>query len=773
MPISLRPATPQLTPVRKPSSGKTLWAILILLLLVGGGGGYCWYSSAKEAEQARLKAEEQKARREAQRQARLEAEARRKAEEEEAARKKQEAEEEARRLREQQEAEEAERKRQAEEQERLRQEKLKAEEAERQRKEAEAAAEEARRRQQLKEEQERETPAAAVYDNIPPLVGVDCNTPESQQKFDALINHLMQEKDFDEFSRRVSERIRESAPELIRGDKLIYNNYKRSSSLMQAMDLCLLIDIVGPQPLVTFLTPQAGVEYRNGAEAPKQFFLWLLRDKSQPLHTLMQSFIFHGGDSRNMGYAFWTFFTLWDATPEKDRARYLHLAVACSILHPGAATAKGQVRKPSGPLLTIQEVYNYFRDMDTQKKLLTDVKKLSVTELLYVVDVRLPRSEFDWVHKNLSYKQAQWGDAYASIRYRMDRAAVGEDPYESYTFEELRREGGVCRDQGYFACTTAKCKGIPAVYITGDGDRGPHAWIATLVDDVNWRQTGSYGYNSGRFLNTCSGRVQHESVLLNRDKKTTDEKLAPAADAMLISEYLVRIGCRTEALSTARYITSAFPLLTAAWTNRIQVLTHDEENMPDTETWRKINSDLMRFGRKNAELIDLAADIEEKYLMTDKSASSKKSAMARSVDKLKRTVGNERSDLIVEAIERQGRLLAEEHDLRGLSNLYKKQLKAHAGRGDVFEQLLQQYMGFLEEEPAAVWASMAKDVDKIFTKNVLTGSRDLFKLRKEVAIQKMIADAWEKGGNTKKAQKLRQEADTRLENATSRYGNTD
>lgn len=770
MPTFLRPTTPQLTPKGKKSSAKATW-LIILLLLLGGGGAYYWHAEQQE-EQARLKLEEQKARREARRKAREAEEARRKAAAEAAERERAAAEEQARRLREQQEAEEAARKKaEAEKEQRLR-ETREAEEAERRKREAEAAAE-AERLRRLKAEQESEKPVPSFYEATPPLVGGECNTPESRQKFDAIIDHLVQERDFDAFSRVLSERIRESAPELIRGDRLIYNNYKRSRNLVQAMDLCLLIDMVGVEQLAAFLNPQEKGEYRNGADAPQKFLLWMIRDKSQPLHILMQSFIFHGGDSRNMTHAFRTLFSLWDTTPEKERVPYLRLAVACSILHPAITQSQGLVRHPSGPILSIQEVYHYFRDMDAQKKLLTDMKKLSISDLLHVVDVRLPRSEFDWVHTNLNYKRAQWGEAYASIRYRMDRAAVGEDPYENYTFAELRKEGGVCRDQGYFACTTAKCKGIPAVYITGDGDRGGHAWIATLVDDVSWKQTGSYGYNTGRFQNTCSCRIQHESVLLKRDKKTTDEKLAPAADAMLISEYLVRIGCRSEALSTARYITGAFPLLTAAWVNRIQVLSHDEGNETSTETWRKINSDLMRFGRKNGELIDLAAEIEEQHLMSGKSLSSRKSAMARSMDKLKRTVGNERSDLIVEAVERQGRLLAEAHDLRGLSALYKKQLKAHTGRGDIFEQLLGQYMSFIEEEDEAVWAAMAKDVDKIFTKNVLTNTQDLFKLRKEVTIQHMIAEAWKRGGNTKKADKLHEEAEIRLQNATSRYGTPD
>ena len=75
------------------------------------------------------------------------------------------------------------------------------------------------------------------------------------------------------------------------------------------------------------------------------------------------------------------------------------------------------------------------------------------------------------------------GGAYSMIRYRMDRAALGKDPYTNYTFQEILDEGGICMDQAYFAVNTAKCNGIPSAYVTGDGNRGPHAWVNLLTTD--------------------------------------------------------------------------------------------------------------------------------------------------------------------------------------------------------------------------------------------------------------------------------------------------
>ena len=761
MAIKLKPTSLRVQPTKhKQSSGGAVVLILLILALLGGGGFYYYQEQerAREEAMARKAAAEQRAREaeEARRKAAQEAEARRKAKEEakrlaaeEAARKA--AEEAARKA-----ADEAERKR------------LAAEEEARRRRAAEEAANQGDEPAPEPDPVEEAKPATA-YDGELLLSGPDCNLPVHKQTFNTMVDTVLTKGDFADFASSFNERIKSSIPELINGDKLSHSAYKRCANLVQAMDLCLLIDMAGSNTLAEMVQHKAE-EYRNGPEAPKLFFQWALRDKNAPLHTLLQGFVMNEGDPANMAYAIKLFFQLWDRTPEKDRAKYLKLAVACSLVSPRVANSPGSVRNPKTPPLTIVEVYDYFREQDAKKKLVTDIKKLSITQLLYVVDVRLPRSEFDWVLANLKYTQANWGEAYGSVRYRMDRAAQGVDPYKTYTFAELRQEGGVCRDQGYFAQATAKCAGIPAVYIVGDGDRGPHAWVATLVDDVTWKQTGSYGYNTGRFGNSCSGRTQHENVLLNQTKKTTDDKLEKAADGMIVSNYLTRAGSIPEAHSAARFVASSFPLLTPAWSNLVRVLAHDEEHLPSTDTWRTISQNLMRHGRKNGELIDLATEVEDKYLMDGKSTSSQKSSMKRSMATLKRTVGEGRSDLIIEAIGRQGKLLSENKDYRGLAALYKKELKEYTGRGDIFQQLLGQYMNFMGEEASPkLWKTLAKDVEKLFEKHVRSGGGDHFKLSKEVAIQKMIADAYEKAGDTKKAEKIRTDADTRMQASRDRY----
>lgn len=611
------------------------------------------------------------------------------------------------------------------------------------------------------------TPSQKVseYDKEVPMYGANATGASARKQFDELVDKLLEKKDFDAFEKAMSAKIKESIVNYTGSGKLNYAQYKNNRNLIQAVDLCLLIRTAGADALKGLAETEGDENDNNGTD----FIRWALRDKSQPLHLFLQNYQTQEGRDENVAHSIRQFYTIWAEMEEKDREKYLNLSIAGALINPQAAEAAGGYRGDE-PRLTVPEVCAYMREMDKKRKLVTDIKKLSVSQLLFVVDVRLPQSEIDWAAENVNYAQSDWSNAYNSIKYVMERAAVGKDLYELYTFEEIRKEGGVCRDQGYFSCNTGKCRGVPAVYIVGDGDRGPHAWMVNLVDNVKWVQTNSYGYNSGRFTNPCSGRSQHESTLLSKDVKTTDAKLVPAADAMILANYLSRIGCTKEAHSTARYVTTAFPTLTAAWAHYVKVLGHDENNIPPDKVWRKIDTDLIQLSKKNSELLDIAAEVEDKYLLSGKNAASKQMALRRSMSQLNKRGGDDRADLVLNAVNRQAEVFAETRNLTGLAGLYRKQLKKYTSRGDIFGQLLEQYMNHLgDEAPARAWNVLAKDADKLFEKHVRSNGSDLFKLKKEVAIQNQIATAWEKAGNERKATKMREDAELRMQKAENRY----
>lgn len=554
--------------------------------------------------------------------------------------------------------------------------------------------------------------------------------------------------------------IRAAAQGIISGNKLNYAAYRRSDSFMSAVELSILINTVGERQLR---------ELTHGKEAGsgKQFLNWMLRDRCRPLRCFIRNFMVQEGDVENMAYALRTLFCIWKETPEQDRGRYLNLAMACALLSPETVSSPGLIRVKT-PLLTPAQIFQYFREQDRHRRLLTDVKKMSVERLLLVVDFRLPMSELKWVTKNLKYDRATWADkAYSSVRYLMERATRDADPYTTYTFEEILKEGGVCRDQAYFAANSAKIMGIPAVIAVGDGDRGPHAWVVAQVSDTEWKQVNSYGYTTGVFDNPCSGREHHESMLLSRTKRDNTEKFNALADGLAFSRFMGSIQAHEEALGAARYVVGAFPENTAAWDNLVEVMEAETAPKLSTEEWQQVHRRMLRHTRKNTELNDLAAYVEDEYLMCTGNAAARKAAMERNIRTMRRNVGDSRSDLVVEAINRQASILSEKKDVRGLLRLYKKELKEVTARGDVFQELLSQCVMHYSEAAASEreWGTLAKEVEKLFERHIRSGGADYFKLSKEVEIQKQLVELYENAGNVKKANRIYRDAVQRLEHA--------
>lgn len=743
-------------PVKK--SGGNGGIIILLLLILAVGGGCYYYYTVQEKERIRMEKEAKarekaraekarKAKEEAERKAREKAEAERlKAEEEEARRKA--AEEEARRK--------------AEEEARRR-----AEEEERRRREQEQQQEEP---DEEPEEPEQPTePEKGDYDDSVDLTGT--LSREDREKFNAMLENLLKEGNYEEFSKAFTQKTVEAVRGLLggSGEKLNYHAYRSSRNLMNSVELCTLINYAGESGMKAITHPEDASAIKGSSpEKGRDFIRWLVNDRSRPLHAFIQNFMLQEGRPENMAYSIQTLYTIWLNTPEKERAKYLNLAIACSLVNPGTARSNGSMRNPKTPALTMPEIFEYFRLRDSKKKLLTDVKKMSVARLLLVVDARLNRSEFEWVEKNLSYDRASWASkAYNSIKYLMERAKNGKDPYTHYTFAEIKKEGGVCRDQAYYAANTAKVMGIPAVYAVGDGDRGPHAWVVSNDAETQWNQINSYGYKTGTYANPCSGRRHHESMLLLQTQKEKPGQYDGAADCIALSRFLLSNENVDEARGAARYVTGAFPTLTAAWSNLVEMLEQEGGSEIGMGEWRRIHNTLGVQSRKNTELTDIASDVEDKHIINDRSATGKKQAMDRSLRQLRRNGGEERSDLVVEAIGRQGTMLAENQDVRGLYNLYRRELKGYTKRGDVFGLLLGQCISNYEKAGATKrdWAQLAKEAEKLFEKEIRSGGGDYFKLTKEVAIQKQVANLYANAENEKKADKIMADAMERLKNA--------
>ena len=169
----------------------------------------------------------------------------------------------------------------------------------------------------------------------------------------------------------------------------------------------------------------------------------------------------------------------------------------------------GSASSPDATYVDPVERYRFYRDADTQNKLKVTLSDMQPYELAWVVDAPVPGSELVWAQDHADYGRGDWGQAYFSIQYRMDRATARTDIYDEYTLAEIKKKGGICMDQAYYASITAKANGIPAMAIDGEGDSGGHAWVQWEASRNGWSVAGRYSEHFAAGTTTGSADAPH------------------------------------------------------------------------------------------------------------------------------------------------------------------------------------------------------------------------------------------------------------------------
>ena len=557
----------------------------------------------------------------------------------------------------------------------------------------------------------------------------------------------------------LGKKINEALPELFSGDRFKVTLYRSSVNFVNAVELCYITKVIGEKKMRDLLKQRDG----------KAFLQWALTDKSRPLHRLLQAFKFNAGEAENLAYALKTFYKIWVQTPNgRERVRYLNLAIACALVHPAIAESRGKMLMRDEVLLGMPDVFEYYRKGDSGRSLRGGflLTRLGVSALLHVVDARLPLSEYEWVNKNITLPRDKWKQLYDTIEYRMNFATQNSKnpyaPYSSYTFAEIKKTGGVCREQAYYTATTAKCAGIPAVIITGDGNRGGHAWVGLMVSEKAWVQVGSYNYNTGYFINPCSNKPQHESTLLNQDKNLTEERLEPATDTMLLANYLMLCQKQDAAMNTARYVCSAFPKYTTGWRNRIDIMEEMHAFQPlEENVWKQLRNELERNVGKNSELVDMAQEVDVKHLMNNMRDVVKMTALKRAYKRLTNPMTG-RVDLLLDCIRRQAKIYVDAGNKRDMASFYRQMFKAHKDRGDIYALLVAQCATLLTPEDKFIFKTLARDAEVNYAKQAFNNT-DFFKASKDAEVMRAIAKLYRGAEDDARAISLESAAEAKLE----------
>jgi hypothetical protein len=148
-----------------------------------------------------------------------------------------------------------------------------------------------------------------------------------------------------------------------------------------------------------------------------------------------------------------------------------------------------------------------------------DPRTLSVHELKFVVDSRISLDELAWARKEVKFPLGKFERAFSSIQY--DYSRIRRQAFDwrggKYLLAEIRKQGGICVDQAYFAAVAGKAKGIPTLYFTGQGAGGGHAWFGFMAKPGKWEpDCGRYesqNYPVGEAVDPQTWRPINDSQL--------------------------------------------------------------------------------------------------------------------------------------------------------------------------------------------------------------------------------------------------------------------
>ncbi|GEM_PF-4237590 len=184
-------------------------------------------------------------------------------------------------------------------------------------------------------------------------------------------------------------------------------------------------------------------------------------------------------------------------------------------------TGTGRIPEDSS---TVISRFDFYCSKNKTTALRYDLRKLTVDQLIFIIDSAVALSELEWALKNAKTSRSDFDSLFTRIQY--DSKRLDEERYHwdkpNYTLTEIETHGGICVDQAYFACIAGKAMGIPTVFFTGTGQNGGHAWVGFMKSLGKWdMEVGRYQsgrYVTGHALNPQTGKLisDHDLDLLTK-----------------------------------------------------------------------------------------------------------------------------------------------------------------------------------------------------------------------------------------------------------------
>lgn len=149
--------------------------------------------------------------------------------------------------------------------------------------------------------------------------------------------------------------------------------------------------------------------------------------------------------------------------------RYANLTAAICIVRD-----KGKPRRDAA---TVLELFKHYAGRE--KRMFFGVRNLPVELLVHVVDVSVSPREMRWALARYG-GDSNVGERYNDVPYddaHFYQGAPKKIEAHGYTLQNLRKYGGICGDQGFFASQVGKSIGVPAVASSGRAGQVGHCWV--------------------------------------------------------------------------------------------------------------------------------------------------------------------------------------------------------------------------------------------------------------------------------------------------------
>ena len=323
--------------------------------------------------------------------------------------------------------------------------------------------------------------------------------------------------------------------------------------------------------------------------------------------------------------------------PERFPA-YNRLAIAMAVVWDVSRPAQPHQQVPPAAVLqpkcSVSQRFDFW--VETNEKGLADydLTTLEPSQSKFVVDAVCPLDELLWAQSSVHFTRSRLGKVYSSIEYDTERFKNGvySWPYETYSLKEIKRKGGICIDQAWFATIAGKASGIPTLYFSGRGRQGFHAWFGYMKNDGVWdMDCGRYAidnYAVGTAIDPQTGMPfsDHQLSFISSSYHNKPAYHA-AADNLRMTDIFARHGRMQEALAAADSALLLAPFYLKAWEYKAAILKKQPGSYPALKSHLeamagqfKDNADINAAAMAALSSLAREAGDEETALATEKKA---------------------------------------------------------------------------------------------------------------------------------------------------------